>query len=189
MFGAEGALFAELFPTRVRYSGMSTVYQLGVLPSGAVAPIICTLLIQRYDNASWPVATYVMAMAAITLVSLVFLPETFRRDLRAHETSSGRPGGREGHRMSSDRRPDIVLILADDMGFSDIGCYGGEIETPNLDRLAAEGVRFTQFYNTARCCPSRASLLTGLHPHQVGVGIMNFDDTPDGYPGDLTRSA
>jgi MFS family permease len=91
MFGAEGVLFAELYPTRVRYSGMSTVYQLGVLPSGAIAPIICTLLIQRYDNASWPVATYVVAMALITLVSLVFLPETFRRDLRAHETSSAAP--------------------------------------------------------------------------------------------------
>jgi arylsulfatase A-like enzyme len=88
--------------------------------------------------------------------------------------------GREG-------RPDIVLVLADDMGFSDIGCYGGEIETPNIDRLAAEGVRLTQFYNTARCSPSRASLMTGLHPHQVGVGILNFDDTPDGYPGDLTE--
>jgi arylsulfatase len=86
-----------------------------------------------------------------------------------------------------DDRPDIVLILADDMGFSDIGCYGGEIETPNIDRLAREGVRLTQFYNTARCSPSRASLMTGLHPHQVGVGILNFDDTPDGYPGDLTE--
>ncbi len=84
-------------------------------------------------------------------------------------------------------RPDIVLVLADDMGFSDIGCYGGEIETPNIDRLAADGVRLTQFYNTARCSPSRASLMTGLHPHQVGVGILNFDDTPDGYPGDLTE--
>ncbi|NUS52307.1 MAG: arylsulfatase [Nocardioidaceae bacterium] len=85
------------------------------------------------------------------------------------------------------RRPDIVLVLADDMGFSDIGCFGGEIETPNIDRLAREGVRFTQFYNTARCSPSRASLLTGLHPHQVGVGILNFDDTPDGYPGNLSE--
>src|SRR6185295_7393155 len=86
-------------------------------------------------------------------------------------------------------RPNIVVILADDMGFSDIGCYGGEIETPNLDRLAREGVRLTQFYNTARCSPSRASLLTGLHPHQVGVGILNFDDTPDGYPGDLSPAS
>jgi arylsulfatase A-like enzyme len=84
-------------------------------------------------------------------------------------------------------RPDVLLILADDMGFSDIGCYGGEVDTPALDRLGRDGVRFTQFYNTARCSPSRASLLTGLHPHQVGVGILNFDDAPDGYPGNLTE--
>ncbi len=64
-------------------------------------------------------------------------------------------------------RPNILLILADDLGFSDLGCYGSEIDTPNLNRLAASGVRFTQFYNTARCCPTRASLLTGLHPHQA----------------------
>ena len=83
-------------------------------------------------------------------------------------------------------RPNIVLVLADDMGFSDIGCYGGEIETPHLDRLARRGTRLTQFYNTARCTPSRASLLTGLHPHQVGIGILNFDDSPDGYPGTLS---
>ena len=69
-------------------------------------------------------------------------------------------------------RPNIVLIMSDDMGFSDLGCYGGEIQTPNLDRLAAAGVRFTQFYNTARCCPTRACLLTGLYPHQAGVGHM-----------------
>src|SRR5215468_8574154 len=59
-------------------------------------------------------------------------------------------------------RPNVVLILADDLGYSDLGCYGGEIETPNLDRLAARGLRFSSFYNTARCSPSRASLLTGL---------------------------
>jgi arylsulfatase len=58
-------------------------------------------------------------------------------------------------------RPNIVVILADDLGFSDLGCYGGEIKTPNLDRLAAGGLRFTQFYNTARCWPTRAALLTG----------------------------
>jgi len=85
-------------------------------------------------------------------------------------------------------RPDIVLVLADDMGFSDIGCFGGEIETPHLDRLGRSGVRFTHFYNSPRCSPSRASLLTGLHPHQVGVGILNFDDGPDGYPGNLSES-
>ncbi|WP_147918055.1 arylsulfatase [Ruania zhangjianzhongii] len=82
-------------------------------------------------------------------------------------------------------RPNIVLILTDDMGFSDIGCFGGEIETPNIDQLAATGVSLTQFYNTARCSPSRASLLTGLHPHQTGIGILNYDDSPEGYPGDL----
>jgi arylsulfatase len=68
--------------------------------------------------------------------------------------------------------PNILLILADDMGFSDIGCYGSEISTPNLDKLAANGLKFTQFYNAARCCPTRASLLTGLYPHQVGMGGM-----------------
>jgi arylsulfatase A-like enzyme len=86
------------------------------------------------------------------------------------------------------KRPNIVLMLADDMGFSDIGCYGGEIDTPNLDRLAGQGVRFTQFYNTARCCPSRSSLLTGLYPHQTGVGHMtDVDQKLPGYRGDLSR--
>jgi arylsulfatase len=74
-------------------------------------------------------------------------------------------------------RPNVLLILADDMGFSDVGCYGSRIRTPNLDRLAAEGLRFTQFYNAARCCPSRAALLTGLYPHQAGVGHMTQDWT------------
>ncbi|NLF29584.1 MAG: arylsulfatase [Planctomycetes bacterium] len=74
------------------------------------------------------------------------------------------------------------------MGFSDIGCYGGEIDTPNLNALAANGLRFTQFYNTARCSPSRASLLTGLHPHQVGVGILTAYDGPDGYEGHLNHN-
>ena len=60
--------------------------------------------------------------------------------------------------------PNVIIIMADDVGYSDIGCYGSEIATPNLDALAAGGVRFTQFYNTARCCPTRASLLTGLYP-------------------------
>jgi arylsulfatase A-like enzyme len=82
-------------------------------------------------------------------------------------------------------RPNVVIVLADDMGFSDIGCYGGEVHTPNLDRLAASGARLTQFYNTARCSPSRASLMTGLHPHQTGIGILNYDDSPDGYSGTL----
>ena len=82
-------------------------------------------------------------------------------------------------------RPNVVLILVDDMGFSDIGCYGGEVRTPNLDRLAGSGVRLSQFYNTARCSPSRASLLTGLHPHQTGIGILTNDDRPRGYAGTI----
>jgi arylsulfatase len=87
----------------------------------------------------------------------------------------------------SSRKPNIVLILNDDMGYSDIGCYGGEIETPNLDRLAADGLRFSQFYNTARCSPSRASLLTGLHPHQTGIGVLTYDFGPEGYAGNLSE--
>jgi arylsulfatase A-like enzyme len=85
------------------------------------------------------------------------------------------------------KRPNIVLILNDDMGFSDIGCYGGEVETPHLDRLAAGGLRFSQFYNTARCSPSRASLLTGLHPHQTGIGVLTYNMGPEGYAGNLNR--
>lgn len=84
-------------------------------------------------------------------------------------------------------RPNVIVILNDDMGYSDIGCYGGEVETPNLDRLARNGVRFTQFYNTPRCSPSRASLLTGLHPHQTSVGILTENQLPDGYEGNLNR--
>lgn len=83
--------------------------------------------------------------------------------------------------------PNVVLIVADDLGFSDPGCYGGELRTPALDRLAAEGVRLSQFYTGARCSPSRASLLTGLHPQQVGLGILTNDDRPRGYPGTLAE--
>lgn len=75
-------------------------------------------------------------------------------------------------------RPNIILLLADDMGYSDIGCFGGEIQTPNLDKLAREGIRLSHFYNNARCCPTRASLLTGVYPHQAGVGGMTDIDAP-----------
>ena len=85
------------------------------------------------------------------------------------------------------KQPNILLILNDDMGYSDIGCYGGEVQTPNLDRLAQGGLRFSQFYNTARCSPSRASLLTGLHPHQTGIGILTYDSGPEGYAGNLNQ--
>jgi len=87
------------------------------------------------------------------------------------------------------RRPNIILILADDLGYSDLGCYGGEIRTPNLDRLAQRGIRFTHFYNAARCCPSRASIMTGLYPHQAGMGGMvagpKSNQPLEGYRGQL----
>lgn len=82
-------------------------------------------------------------------------------------------------------KPNIIVVLVDDMGWSDLGCYGGEIPTPNLDSLAKNGLRFTQFYNTGRCCPTRAALLTGLYPHQAGVGHMNEDNNLPGYQGRL----
>jgi arylsulfatase A-like enzyme len=91
-------------------------------------------------------------------------------------------------RAKNYRRPNIVLIMADDMGYSDIGCYGGEINTPNLNGLAAKGVRFTQFYNTARCCPTRAALITGLYQHQAGIGHMTGDYGYDAYRGDLNNN-
>ena len=91
-------------------------------------------------------------------------------------------------------KPNIVIVMADDMGYSDIGCYGGEIRTPNIDGLAANGLRFTQFYNAGRCCPTRASLLTGLYAHQTGIGHMTsenenlrFDLGYPGYRGYLNR--
>ncbi|MAN36422.1 MAG: arylsulfatase [Opitutae bacterium] len=83
------------------------------------------------------------------------------------------------------KRPNVVVVMADDMGWSDIGCYGSEIETPNLDRLAKNGLRFTQFYNTGRCCPTRATLLTGTYAHQAGIGHMMNDRGLPGYKGDL----
>jgi arylsulfatase A-like enzyme len=91
-------------------------------------------------------------------------------------------------------KPNIVLIMVDDMGYSDIRPYGGEIDTPNIDALAKGGLRFTQFYNSARCCPTRATLLTGLAPHQVGIGHMTGEEGPDNkqvppaYAGNINDS-
>ena len=93
----------------------------------------------------------------------------------------------EAATLVSSKKPNIILIMADDMGYSDIGCYGGEIRTPNLNGLATGGVRFTQFYNTARCCPTRASLMTGLYQHQAGVGHMMNDRGFESYRGDLNN--
>lgn len=95
------------------------------------------------------------------------------------------------------QRPNIILIMSDDMGYSDLGCYGGEINTPHLNALAGKGVRFSQFYNAGRSCPTRASLMTGLHPHQTGIGHMTndpenpvaFDINLPGYRGFLNRNS
>jgi len=88
------------------------------------------------------------------------------------------------------KRPNVIIMLADDMGYSDIGCYGGEIDTPNIDKLASEGVRFSEFYNCARCCPTRASLLTGLYPHEAGMGWMAGHPTKiPGYEAELTHDS
>ena len=86
------------------------------------------------------------------------------------------------------KRPNIIIAMADDMGWSDIGCYGGEINTPNLNTLADNGVRFTQFYNTGRCCPTRATLLTGTYAHQAGIGHMMGNRNLPGYKGDLNKN-
>ncbi|MGY8770109.1 MAG: arylsulfatase [Pirellulales bacterium] len=86
-------------------------------------------------------------------------------------------------------KPNIVLFMADDLGYSDLGYYGGEIETPHIDRLAAGGIVFSHFYNTGRCCPTRASLMTGLYPHNAGVGHM-LGKSPNGlYEGGLSENA
>ena len=82
-------------------------------------------------------------------------------------------------------RPNIVLVMVDDMGFSDLGCYGSEIDTPHIDALASHGLRFSQFYNTGRCCPTRAALLTGLYPHQAGLGGMVSSQGVGSYLGRL----
>lgn len=85
-------------------------------------------------------------------------------------------------------QPNIVLIMCDDMGFSDLGCYGSEIHTPNIDKLARYGVRFSQFKNTGRNCPSRASLMTGRYQHEVGMGWMaEVDEHRPGYRGQISR--
>jgi arylsulfatase A-like enzyme len=112
-----------------------------------------------------------MNLKSVSLIFLVSASLTF-----------GTPGAVAANAA---QRPNIAVILVDDMGFSDIGCYGSEIPTPNLDKLAAGGLRFTQFYNTGRCCPTRAALLTGLYSHQAGVGHMVTDRKQPGYQGNL----
>src|SRR5262245_46583800 len=116
-----------------------------------------------------------ISLSAVLVAGLIFM----RADsLPSHAFAQRQPA-----------RPNIIIIMSDDMGWSDIGCYGSEIDTPNLDSLASNGLRFTQFYNNGRCCPTRASLLTGLYPHQAGIGHMMEDRGQDGYQGDLNRNS
>lgn len=95
----------------------------------------------------------------------------------------------QGQRSAKDKRPNFILILADDLGYSDLGCYGGEIQTPWLDGLAKNGIRFTQFYNVSRCCPTRASLLTGLNNHDAGIGGMTMQKDDMAYKGHIGKDA
>jgi arylsulfatase len=111
---------------------------------------------------------------ALSFISVILLL-AFSATGRTHAAQTNAP------------RPNIVLILADDVGYSDIGCYGSEISTPNLDQLASRGLRMTEFYNTPRCCPSRAALLTGLYPQQAGIGNMMDDRGIPGYRGELSH--
>ena len=90
---------------------------------------------------------------------------------------------------TAEKAPNIVLIMCDDMGFSDLGCYGGEVQTPNIDRLAEQGCRFSQFKNTGRSCPSRASLMTGYYAHETGLGWMTaVDEHRPGYRGQIAAN-
>ncbi len=114
---------------------------------------------------------YLFAVLVISFCGFIAIPAEEKTKIRGKHT-----------------RPNIVLILADDLGYSDIGCYGGEIHTPHLDSLAQNGLRFSSFYNTSRCCPSRASLLTGLYNHNAGIGEMTEDRHLPGYRGHLTDS-
>lgn len=119
----------------------------------------------------------------------MFINSLSRRDfLRLATATAGAfalTDSQKGVHARTSSKPNILLILSDDLGFSDLGCYGGEAQTPNLDSLGANGLRYTQFYNTAKCCPSRASLLTGLYPHQADIGHMELNDEIVGYRGDL----
>ena len=95
----------------------------------------------------------------------------------------------EQSEQTTDNRPNIIILLADDMGYSDLGCMGSEIKTPNIDRLARDGVLMTHFYTTSRCCPSRASLMTGQYAHRAGIGHMNADWGLPSYRGHLSQEA
>jgi arylsulfatase len=97
--------------------------------------------------------------------------------------------GNDATPLEAAKPPNVLMIVADDLGYSDLGCYGGEIQTPNIDRLATNGLRLTRFYNTGRCCPSRTSILTGHYPHRVGVGHKVADLGQPGYRGRVSPEA
>lgn len=137
---------------------------------------------------------------------MIFRDFSGRWQLAYHQPNGGgqerlhlRPVRENREALLSLDRPNIVLIMVDDMGWSDIGCYGGEIPTPRIDALAERGLRFNQFYNNARCCPTRASLMTGLYAHQAGIGQMSEDPYHErlnrhdygtfGYRGYLNRNS
>ena len=102
---------------------------------------------------------------------------------------AGHSAARGERQKKSDKRPNILVILADDLGYSDLGCYGSEIHTPNLDKLAQEGVRFNHFYNASRSCPDSCFPVDGTLPALSGIGRMTFDAHLPGYRGTLSRNA
>jgi arylsulfatase A-like enzyme len=114
----------------------------------------------------------------------VVIPKRFAVFVLVAALLAARSGVASANEAKS-KRPNIVVVLADDLGYSDLGCYGSEIKTPVLDDLAKHGLRFTQFYNTPRCCPTRAALLTGLYPHLAGMGSMEGNGKRPGYQGSL----
>lgn len=133
----------------------------------------------------------------VTLLTILAFGLGLSLSAQVTRSAAVRANSKNRTKPATDKRPNIVIIMADDMGFSDIGCYGSEIPTPNIDMLAKDGVRLSQFYNGARCCPTRASLLTGLYPHHAGVGAMAEDpekpaindEGVDGYRGYLTKNS
>ena len=123
----------------------------------------------------------ILCLCSFTLIAITAF--TFQYKLSPAMQDAGKPKAEKA------KRPNIVLIMADDLGYSDLGCYGGEIHTPNLDYLAANGLRFRKFYNTSRCCPTRAALLTGMYNHNAGIGEMTADRGVEGYRGALGKDA
>jgi arylsulfatase len=130
-----------------------------------------------------------MPLRVKMIAKLYYIERMFTRIILAGLLLAGftLTGGKAFPQVGKNPRPNIILIMADDLGYSDLGCFGGEISTPNLDYLAARGLRFTSFYNTSRCCPTRAALLTGMYNHNAGIGEMTTDRQMPGYRGALGR--